>query len=105
MVQTRDQNLKIVRRFANRLAARGVVKLVFFGSRHNGVFTRDSDFDVLVVSKAFDGVHFLNRSAGVYPAWKEKYPLEVLCFTPEEFEALKRKPGVVREAVSTGIVV
>ncbi|HII39388.1 TPA: nucleotidyltransferase [Candidatus Micrarchaeota archaeon] len=103
-MQTRDENLKIMRRSAKRLAGLGIVKLVFFGSRYAGVFTRESDFDILVVSKAFAGVPFLNRAAGVYRVWNEKYPLEV-CFTFEEVEQLKKRPGVVREAFKAGIVV
>jgi hypothetical protein len=36
--------------------------------------------------------------------WKEPYPLEIICYTPEEFEKKKGQIGMVRDAVNKGIV-
>ena len=40
-----------------------------------------------------------------YLMWKEDYPLEVLCYTPEEFKRKSKKTGIVSEAIKEGIYI
>ncbi len=83
-------------------------KIIFFGSRIRGDYLRDSDYDVIVVSKAFRGKHFTERSSDVLRIlWEAGIvgDFEVLCYTPEEFERKRKGLGIVREALREGIVV
>ena len=83
-------------------------KVVFFGSRIRGDYLNDSDYDIIVVSKAFEGKHFTERSSEVLKIlWKAGIvrDFEILCYTPEEFERKKKGLGIVREALREGIVV
>lgn len=103
MVQKKDANLEILKRFKKRLKNMGIDKLILFGSRAKGNFRKDSDFDILVISKKFKGVKWNERSLYIYLNWKEKTPLEVLCYTPEEFEKGKNQVGIIQEVLKTGI--
>jgi hypothetical protein len=81
-----------------------IEKAVFFGSRATGDYLKNSDFDILLVSEDFKGIFFTKRISMMYEFWKH-YPLEIepLCYTPEEFNKLKKQIGIVREAVKQGI--
>ena len=105
MVQTKTKNLEIIKKFKKRLKKIGVEKIIFFGSRAKGNFSQESDFDIIVISNKFEGIKWYKRSLKVYLNWDEHYPLEVLCYTPREFERLRKKIGIVQEAVKEGIVI
>ena len=83
-------------------------KIIFFGSRIRGDYLKDSDYDIIVISKAFKGEHFTKRSTEVLRTlWSAGVAgdFEVLCYTPEEFERKKKSLGIVKEALREGIVV
>jgi len=103
MVQTTNQNLRIIKEFKKKLKKLGVDRIIFFGSRANGTFNSESDFDIVAISKNFNGIKWHKRSLKIYLAWKENKPLEVLCYTPDEFEKLKNKMTIVKIAAEEGI--
>lgn len=108
MVQKTNNNLKLVRTFKKILAGKGGTKLeriILFGSRAKGTFGRYSDFDLMLISRDFEGVPWYKRAAKLYLFWKEDYPIELLCYTPEEIARKKDRPGIVSEALKTGISV
>lgn len=78
-------------------------KIIFFGSRAKGTYTRGSDYDVILVSKDFQGMRFTERISKIYPYWKYNDSIEPLCYTPEEFNKLKKQITIVKEAVEKGI--
>ncbi|MBI2451956.1 nucleotidyltransferase domain-containing protein [Candidatus Pacearchaeota archaeon] len=104
MVRKRD--LEIVREFKEKLSRKiPVKKVILFGSRVKGEIHKWSDFDIVVVSDKFRGEKSYQRGIGFYSYWKEDYPVDFLCYTPEEFERLRKKITIVREAVKEGIVI
>ena len=80
-------------------------EVVFFGSRAKGNALKESDFDLIVVSKAFEGTNFFKRIEKMYDYWSEPETLEVFCYTPKEFEEKKKEIGLVQEAVQTAIAI
>ena len=80
-----------------------VDKMILFGSRAYGKPHRWSDFDLIIVSKKFRKLDSLKRSLGFYDYWTIDYPVDFLCYTPEEFNKLKKQITIVREAVREGI--
>lgn len=78
-------------------------KVIFFGSRAKGAFKKNSDYDFILVSKDFRGVNFTDRISKIYPYWNYNDTIEPLCYTPEEFNKLKKQITIVREAVNEGI--
>ncbi len=78
-------------------------KIILFGSRARGDNLEDSDVDLLVVSKKFRNIPFRERMIKAYGMWDKKQDLEQLCYTPEEFNKLKKQITIVRQAVKEGI--
>ena len=78
-------------------------RIIFFGSRARGTHTRNSDYDFILVSKDFRGMRFTERISKIYPYWKFNESIEPLCYTPEEFNKLKKQITIVKEAVENGI--
>ena len=102
MVKKTD--LEIVKKFKQNLAKIIMIrKLILFGSRANGNPKKWSDFDIVIVSDNFKGKDLMERGKGFHKKWGYKYPVDFLCYTPEEFENLKKKVTIVREAVKEGI--
>ena len=78
-------------------------KMYLFGSRASGKVKKNSDVDLLLVSKTFKGKRRLQRSPPLYLKWNLQYPVDFVCLTPEEFNHKKKIVGIVREAVEKGI--
>jgi predicted nucleotidyltransferase len=78
-------------------------KIILFGSRARGDHLNDSDYDVIVVSSSFRDVHFLDRLTMLFELWDYDFDLDILAYTPEEFEEKQREIGVVNEAVKEGV--
>ena len=80
-----------------------IKKMILFGSLAKGRYHKDSDIDLIIVSDKFRGKKSFKRSIGFYKYWDSDYPVDFLCYTPEEFNKLKRQITIVREAVREGI--
>ncbi|MBU2634224.1 MAG: nucleotidyltransferase domain-containing protein [Nanoarchaeota archaeon] len=78
-------------------------KFILFGSRSKGGYKRYSDFDIIVVSKYFKNINRLDRPYILYTKWNFNLPVDFLCYTPEEFNKLKKQITIVQEAVKEGI--
>jgi uncharacterized protein len=78
-------------------------KILLFGSRARGDHLVDSDVDVLIVSKKFEGTNWLKRIRDVSIYWEGLVTLEPICYTPAEFEEKKKMIGIVNEAVREGV--
>lgn len=76
---------------------------ILFGSRARGDHFAHSDVDLLLVSEDFAGIAFPDRPSRLYTFWEGDLPLEMLCYTPEEFEHKRRMIGLVQEATTQGL--
>jgi hypothetical protein len=77
--------------------------VILFGSRAGEDYLKQSDYDIIVVSEMFEDIHFLNRMTMLYELWDYDFDLDILAYTPDEFEAKKKEIGIVSEAVKEGI--
>jgi len=75
------------------------------GSRATGKPRKESDVDLIIVSHEFGTKAFRERPLGFYRHWKLDSPFDFLCYTPKEFEKLKKQLTIVREADKTGIII
>jgi len=57
----------------------------------------------MIISKNFRRKKFRYRSLGFYKYWNLDYPVDFICYTPEEFNRLKKQITIVKEAVENGI--
>lgn len=82
----------------------GNIELVFlFGSQARGDMRPDSDFDVIVVSPAFRDMHPLDRAAEARRSWTRHLPVDIICYTPDEFARLRARASLVSEALREGV--
>ena len=79
------------------------IRIILFGSRARGEALKDSDLDLLVVAEAFDGIRWLDRPVRVALDCDIRFGVELLCYTPAEYERKRRELGIVRTATSEGI--
>ena len=79
-------------------------KIILFGSRARGDFLEDSDYDILIVSEYFEGMHYHDRIVGMLSLMKKSLPIDLICMTPKEFNKKKRELSIVREADKEGKV-
>ncbi len=101
----RKKLIKELEDFKKRIEEKyGVNTIILFGSRATGKYQEDSDVDLIIVGQ-FSGRNSLTRSPLLYDYWDLDLPVDFLCYTPEEFEKLKNKVSIVREALSEGIII
>lgn len=78
-------------------------RIILFGSRARDDHLLESDYDLVLVSEAFRGVPWLERAPRVLALWDLKRGLEVLAYTPEEFEERRKELGIVQQAIEDGV--
>lgn len=77
-------------------------KVILFGSRARNEHLLTSDVDIIIVSKKFQGVNWLDRISAVIKDWHGLVNLEPLCYTPKEFQTKIKEIGIVKEALKEG---
>ena len=94
---TAQRFAKVLKRHVN------VNQLILFGSRARGDNFVTSDYDFILVSGDFSGTPFIRRASLLYNFWQSDCDLEVLCYTPEEWNKLKDRRGILLNARDEGI--
>lgn len=100
--KSREEVIEKIKEFKKKV---NVEKIIIFGSFARGEFEEDSDLDLILVGKVFEGKPFHERLKGLWLKWDLRIPVDFLCYTPEEFENLKKGVNIVSEAVKEGIEV
>jgi predicted nucleotidyltransferase len=77
--------------------------VLVFGSRVRGEALAESDIDLLVVSERFRGFSFLDRASRLLAVLDSPFPVDVLCYTPEEFARKRQELGIVSLALEEGL--
>lgn len=96
--------MRDLRAFKMHVAAQLPVQtMVLFGSRATGKTRKWSDVDLLIVSDKFRRLTFRKRATKMYDYWDLDYPVDFLCYTPEEFRRLRRQRTLVADAVKHGV--
>lgn len=96
--------LKAVKKFKEKVRpVCDIKKLILFGSFARGDYHKWSDIDMIIVSEDFGNLKKVQRPVRLYDYWTSDYPVDFLCYTPEEFNKLKNRITIVREAVKEGI--
>lgn len=74
-------------------------RIYLFGSYARGDWMEDSDVDVIVVSEKFRDMEYGERYAVVKSVAPPGISLEVLAYTPEEFEDAVRRSVILQDAM------
>jgi len=84
----------------------GVEKIILFGSYSRGIANEDSDVDLIIVGN-FESKGNLKRAPIFYKEWhlvqNIDLPVDIICYTTEEFNELKNQITIVKEAVEEGM--
>ncbi len=98
--------LKELKKFVGRLSKDFEIKeIILFGSRASGTEKEDSDIDLIIVSPDFEGMNFFERGANMYDYWDLMIPVDFICYTEKEFNLLKKRVSLAREALENGIII
>lgn len=104
MDKTQNEIKITLSKFKEKISSTNKIdKLILFGSRAKGTSKKNSDVDLLLISKDFKGKKYFRRAPKFYRMWDYDYDVDIICLTPEEISARKRQVGIIREAVKEGI--
>lgn len=104
MGSSRTRLVQQLARFRRKVSPRyQVERMILFGSFGRGRAHRNSDVDLIVVSPRFRRKNVAERASPLYLEWDLDLPVDFLCYTPEEFLELSKRPSLVRQALEEGI--
>jgi predicted nucleotidyltransferase len=96
-----------VHRLAERLrTSYGATRVLLFGSYARGNAYYDSDYDFIIVSPQFEGVHRLERGLELWKVWRDaggRAPADFLGLTPTEFETASRSITIVQAVLPEAV--
>ena len=96
--------IKEIKNFIHTLSKDIVLEeVILFGSRARADGNEESDIDLLIVSDNFEGMSYFKRAYMMYKYWKARIPIDFMCYTSKEFNALKERVSIVQVAVKEGI--
>ena len=102
----KEEIIKIIKDFINKAEEEIIIdKVILFGSQATGKTHKNSDIDLIVVSEYFENMSSIQRAAKLYDYWDALFPVDFICYTPKEFNILKRRISIVREAIINGKII
>ena len=102
----KEKYLKKLSEFKKLLGEKlSINHMILFGSRARGNFREDSDFDLIVVSDAFEGEKSFRRAIGFYEYWNIDSPVDFICLTNEELEKKRKEVGIISQALKEGVII
>ena len=78
-------------------------KILLFGSSCRGPVEEAGDVDLIIVYDT--SKRFLDRLRELYERWDLPKAVDILAYTPAEFERMLRENTFVQDAVEAGVVI
>ena len=97
------EGIEIIGKLREFIKKHTIEKAILFGSFARGEAQKDSDIDLILVSSEFEGKSALKRPVRFYIDWNLGYPVDFLCYTPKEFDNLRKQVSIVSQALKEGI--
>lgn len=101
----KEEIIKLLGKFIAKVKGIELQKVILFGSQATGQATKESDIDLIVVAPDFEEMGFFERVKAIHKYWNLNYPVDFLCYTPQEFEKKKNRISIVSEALKEGVVI
>ena len=76
-----------------------------FGSFIRNKQKKDSDIDIIIISKDWEKINFSKRLEELYKIWDYPYDVTILPYTPNEIENMKKKFTYIQEIFEYAIEV
>ena len=106
MGEEKSKLIKTLKEFKQEICQKYDIEvMILFGSQVSSEADENSDVDLIVVGEEFKGKSPLKRPVALYLEWTMDYPVDFLCYTPEEFEEKRREISIVRHAIKEGVVI
>jgi predicted nucleotidyltransferase len=83
-----------------------IEKVLLFGSFAKRKFHKDSDIDLIIISPDFKKIEFMERLIWLSKKRGEKFmspAMDILGYSPEEFEKISKESIVLKEAKEKGL--
>jgi predicted nucleotidyltransferase len=97
-------DITLLQDFANTIKKKYKnAKVLLFGSQATKMNTEHSDYDIIIVAQQFTTQKTIDRGIDLYDDWKIDAPVDFICYTPKEFNRLKNKISLVKQALQEGI--
>jgi predicted nucleotidyltransferase len=77
-------------------------KIFLFGSHAQGKADQFSDFDLIIVYSTTKP--FLDRLKELYLLWSMGKGVDILAYTPSEFEEMKKNNSFIQDVIKEGIL-
>ncbi len=74
-------------------------EILFFGSRVTGEAKEESDLDVILISEYFKNIPFIKRMPLVLKKIKFNKHVDILCYSQDEFERIKKTSSIIENAL------
>jgi predicted nucleotidyltransferase len=87
-------------RIKSRIPALDVQKVISFGSLATGTVRKSSDIDLIIVKRS--DKKFLDRMDEFYEKLDSKVSMDIMVYTPEEFERMSRTNTFIKRAIKEG---
>jgi predicted nucleotidyltransferase len=102
--QKRKQKLEAeLQRIILEIIKLGVEKIILFGSLSSGDVHKSSDIDLIIVKKTEK--KFLERLEEFYNYLNPQVAVDILVYTPEEFEEMKKNNPFIITALKHGRII
>ena len=79
-------------------------KVIVFGSRAKNEHLLESDYDLLVISKKFSAMSFMDRMIYLLSFWKIRKDADIFGLTPNEAKERSKELGVIGTALREGVL-
>jgi len=94
-----EENLK---KIVQKIIEIGVEKIILFGSTVEGMVSKSSDIDIIIVKKT--NKKFLERLDEIYKIINPDIAVDLIVYTPEEYEKFKETNSFLKNALKRGRV-
>jgi len=106
MGEEESKLVKALKVFKEKICQKYDIKeMILFGSQVSGEADENSDVDLIVAGDEFKDKSPLKRPVALYLDWMMDYPVDFLCYTPEEFEDKRKGISIVRHAIKEGVII
>ncbi len=80
-------------------------EILLFGSRAKGTSRSDSDYDLIIVSKGFKSIPFVNRAYHVWIKSNANIAADLICYSPDEMHTLAKTSTITQDALKHAVAI
>jgi len=103
ILRTDKRNLSLEQKIISTFRHFKPLKIILFGSYAKGENDDESDIDIIVVYQTEK--KFMDRLEELYLNWSLPKAVDILAYTPDEFDEMQKENFFIQDAVKEGTVI